>query len=90
MIELNSLERPYGRRMMHRSARVIPKFGHLAGATAGDRHRASQIYLSFTPTFLGHVEKGDSHRALSMIQVGIYNGDRLATRLDAKRGMGVI
>ncbi len=39
---------------------------------------------------LGRVDKRDLHRALSVIQAGIYDGDQLGTRPDVGRGMGVL
>ena len=40
--------------------------------------------------FLGHVDKRDSHRAWSVIQAGICDGDQLGTRPDVGRGVGVL
>ncbi len=39
---------------------------------------------------LGHVDKRDSHRAWSVIQAGICDGDQLGTRPDVGRGVGVL
>lgn len=39
---------------------------------------------------LGRVDKRDSHQALSMIQLGICDGDQLGTRFDVGRGVGVL
>ena len=39
---------------------------------------------------LGRVDKRDSHRALSVIQAVIYDGDQLGTRPDVGRGVVVL
>ena len=46
--------------------------------------------LLWDRTLLGHVDKRDSHRAWSVIQAGICDGDQLGTRPDVGRGVGVL
>ena len=40
--------------------------------------------------YLGRVDKRDSHRAASVIQADICDGDQLGTRPDVGRGMGFL
>ncbi len=48
------------------------------------------VAANISITGLGHVDKRDSHRAWSVIQAGICDGDQLGTRPDVGRGVGVL